>query len=415
MKNDGLHEETPGLEAAPFAAAPLADGAAAPERHSESGSSVRLTGICKRFGALTVLQAIDLDIRPGEFVTILGPSGCGKSTLLRIIAGLERQSAGSVSIGGTVVDDLRPDERDIAMVFQSYALYPHLTVYENIAVPLRMRRLSQWQRLRVARLLPGVRQVRAGIAEAVLAVARMLRIEELLDRKPSQLSGGQKQRVALARAMIRQPKAFLMDEPLSNLDAELRLHMRAEIAQLHQQLGTTFIYVTHDQAEAMTMSDRVVLIIGGVPLQIASPSVIYADPDDLRAAQFVGTPRINVLPAAATATGIDVLGRTLALPSGQPAGTRLQLGVRPGRLALAAAVDGLQGRLVYRENLGSDLFLHVAVSGASTPLIARCDPAESAEYRIGDTVHLAVPPQYALLFDAEGRRLRPGATGGGHA
>jgi multiple sugar transport system ATP-binding protein len=342
-----------------------------------SGGAVTLKGIAKQFGTMKVLHGLDLDIRSGEFITILGPSGCGKSTLLRIIAGLERQSSGSVTIDGTVVDGLRPDERDIAMVFQSYALYPHLSVFENIAVPLRMRRLSSFQRFPGATALPGVRRITGEIAAAVAAVARALRIEPLLQRKPGQLSGGQKQRVALARAMVRKPRAFLMDEPLSNLDAELRVHMRAEIGQLHRQLGATFIYVTHDQAEAMTMSDRVVLIVGGVPLQIASPSAIYTDPDDVRVAQFVGTPRINILPAVATTGGVDVLGAVLPLPSGLASGTRLQIGIRPKRLMTIPGEGGLVGRLIYREDLGSDLFLHVELSGAEAPLIAQCDPSEN--------------------------------------
>jgi multiple sugar transport system ATP-binding protein len=372
-----------------------------------SGGAVTLKGIAKQFGAMNVLHGLDLDIRSGEFITILGPSGCGKSTLLRIIAGLERQSSGSVTIDGTVVDGLRPDERDIAMVFQSYALYPHLSVFENIAVPLRMRRLSSFQRFPGATALPGVRRITDEIAAAVDAVARALRIEPLLQRKPGQLSGGQKQRVALARAMVRKPRAFLMDEPLSNLDAELRVHMRAEIGQLHRQLGATFIYVTHDQAEAMTMSDRVVLIVGGVPLQIASPGAIYADPDDVRVAQFVGTPRINILPAVATNGGVDVLGAVLPLPSGLASGTKLQIGIRPKRLMTMPGDGGLTGRLIYREDLGSDLFLHVELGGAGAPLIAQCDPSENDSYRIGDQISLAIAPQHALLFAMDGRRLRP--------
>jgi multiple sugar transport system ATP-binding protein len=367
--------------------------------------AVRLAGIAKQFGATSVLRDIDLDIRAGEFITILGPSGCGKSTLLRIIAGLEPQSAGTVAIDGVSMDGLPPDRRDIAMVFQSYALYPHLTVAENIAVPLRMRRLTRLQRLPGARALPAVRRVAASISEAVQAVAATLRLESLLGRKPAQLSGGQKQRVALARAMVRQPKAFLMDEPLSNLDAELRVHMRAEIAQLHRQLGATFIYVTHDQAEAMTMSDRVAVILEGELRQIASPSELYRDPDDLRVAHFVGTPRINVLPAVATAAGIDVLGLPIARQSGLPVGTKLQAAVRPERLAVAGA--GMQGRVIYRENLGSDLFLHVTVDGASTPAIVRCDSSALDATEIGTSLGLAIPPDALLLFDLDGRRLRP--------
>jgi multiple sugar transport system ATP-binding protein len=368
--------------------------------------AVRLAGIAKQFGTTSVLRGIDLDIRAGEFITILGPSGCGKSTLLRIIAGLELQSTGTVAIDGAAMDGLPPDRRDIAMVFQSYALYPHLTVAENIAVPLRMRRLTRLQRLPGAALLPGPRRIGTSIAEAVRAVAATLRLESLLHRKPAQLSGGQKQRVALARAMVRQPRAFLMDEPLSNLDAELRVHMRAEIAQLHRQLGATFIYVTHDQAEAMTMSDRVAVILEGELRQIASPGELYRDPDDLRVAQFVGTPRINVLPATATDTGIDLMGLAVARPSGLPSGTRLQAAIRPERLAVAVA-GGLPGRVVYRENLGSDLFLHVAVGGLPAPLIVRCDSAALETTDIGTSLALAVPPEAMLLFDLAGRRIRP--------
>jgi multiple sugar transport system ATP-binding protein len=374
-------------------------------KRPDARGAVRMAGIAKQFGATSVLRDIDLDIRAGEFITILGPSGCGKSTLLRIIAGLEPQSAGSVTIDGVSMDGLPPDRRDIAMVFQSYALYPHLTVAENIAVPLRMRRLTRLQRLPGARAVPAVRRIRASIGDAVQAVAATLRLESLLGRKPAQLSGGQKQRVALARAMVRQPKAFLMDEPLSNLDAELRVHMRAEIAQLHRQLGATFIYVTHDQAEAMTMSDRVAVILEGELRQIASPGELYRDPDDLRVAQFVGTPRINVLPATATATGIDVLGRPIARPSGLPAGAKLQAAVRPEQLAVAGA--GVPGRVVYRENLGSDLFLHVAVDGVSTPVIVRCDSSALDTTEIGTSVALTVPSDALLLFDLDGRRLRP--------
>ncbi len=375
-----------------------------------AGGAVTLKGINKQFGDVHVLRDVELDIRPGEFITILGSSGCGKSTLLRIIAGLERQTSGSVAIDGTVVDTRRPDERDIAMVFQSYALYPHLTVFDNIAVPLRMRRLAAYQRVPGAGWLPGVRRTKQDIARAVHAVAASLRIEGLLQRKPAQLSGGQKQRVALARAMVRKPRAFLMDEPLSNLDAELRVHMRAEIAQLHRQLGVTFIYVTHDQVEAMTMSDRVVLIAGGVPLQVASPSAIYGDPDDVAIAQFVGTPRINILPAVATANGIDVLGTILPMASGLASGTPLQVGVRPGRLLVTHDVGGLAGQLTFRENLGSDLFLHVQVTGVALPLIARCDPAEAHLHPPGTQVRLAVASGHALLFDMAGRRLRPAAS-----
>ena len=391
-----------------FVVTPQAAGMETPSRSGAIG----LAGIAKQFGGTTVLRGIDLDVRAGEFITVLGPSGCGKSTLLRIIAGLETQSAGTVAIDGAPVDGLPPDRRDIAMVFQSYALYPHLTVAENIAVPLRMRRLTRLQRLPGAGVAPSVRRTRAGIAEAVRAVASTLRIESLLQRKPGQLSGGQKQRVALARAMVRKPRVFLMDEPLSNLDAELRVHMRAEIGQLHRQLGATFVYVTHDQAEAMTMSDRVAVILGGELRQIASPDQLYRDPDDLVVAQFVGTPRLNVLPATVVPGGLDLLGVAVPLASGQPVGTRLQAGIRAERLAESGADADLAGRLVYRENLGSDLFLHVALDGAAAPLIVRCDPTGREDLSPGDTVRVGVAAEHLLLFDLEGTRIRMSAGAG---
>jgi multiple sugar transport system ATP-binding protein len=349
--------------------------------------AVRIRGLGKRFGDTTVLEGIDLDIAAGEFVTILGPSGCGKSTLLRIVAGLETESSGDVSIDGMPMAGLAPNTRDIAMVFQSYALYPHLTVAQNIAVPVRMRALTPAQRL--LGLAP--RAVRERITAEVRQVAGMLRIEALLDRKPAQLSGGQKQRVALARAMVRQPRVFLMDEPLSNLDAELRVHMRAEIAQLHRQIGATFLYVTHDQVEAMTMSDRVAVILGGQLQQVASPDTLYRDPDTLAVAQFVGTPRINVLPA--DRAGLAAKGAA-------------QVAVRPERLAVSV-VGAMKGRLVHRENLGSDLLLHVEVSGLPVPLIARADPEQDESFAVGDALGLVIDTRHALLFDAAGRRVRP--------
>ena len=227
-------------------------------------AGVTIQAIDKSYGALAVLNGVDLEIADGEFVVLVGPSGCGKSTLLRIIAGLEQQSGGSILIDGKAVDKLHPSHRDIAMVFQSYALYPHLTVAENITVPLRMRRLSFAQRLPLlGRWIPGASEINAGISRDVNEAMETLAIAHLADRKPGQLSGGQRQRVAVGRAMVRQPQAFLMDEPLSNLDAELRVHMRAEITELHSRLATTFIYVTHDQAEAMTMADRIAVMICG--------------------------------------------------------------------------------------------------------------------------------------------------------
>ncbi|WP_374446516.1 ABC transporter ATP-binding protein [Stella sp.] len=379
--------------------------------------SVAIRGLTKSFGQTPVLRGVDLDIADGAFLTVLGPSGCGKSTLMRIIAGLELQDGGTVAIGGGAVDGLRPDQRDIAMVFQSYALYPHLTVFDNIALPLRMRRLDFARRLPlVGRLLPGVAATEREIAAAVRRVAEVLQIQPLLARKPGQLSGGQKQRVAVGRAMVREPRVFLMDEPLSNLDAELRVHMRAEIAQLHRELGTTFIYVTHDQAEAMTMSDQVVVMMEGRLLQVAPPSAIYEDPEDIRVARFVGSPRINVLPGRVTGRGgIDVLGIEVPFAGSLAAGSPVQVGFRPAAAGIArhAGEPGLAGTLAYRENLGSDLFLHVALPGGEAPVVIRHDPAEIERFPIGAAVTLPLANARVLVFDPAGRRVRPLAAGAG--
>ncbi|MDX2203357.1 MAG: ABC transporter ATP-binding protein, partial [Hyphomicrobiaceae bacterium] len=263
-------------------------------------AQVRLRDIRKSFDRVEVLKGVDLDIADGEFISLVGPSGCGKSTLLRIIAGLEGQTSGHIEIGAENVDGVAPAARNLAMVFQSYALYPHLSVFDNIAVPLRMRRLSTLQRFPGLRwLVPGTRSRERGIRVDVAAVADLLGLQELLARKPAQLSGGQRQRVAVGRAIVREPRAFLLDEPLSNLDAKLRVHMRTEIAQLHRRLGATFIYVTHDQAEAMTMSDRIAVMMDGNVIQIGTPDQVYDDPQDLRVAEFIGSPKINVLEAEA--------------------------------------------------------------------------------------------------------------------
>src|SRR4029079_19392797 len=279
-------------------------------------ASVELQSIGKRFGGTPVRSGIDLAVADGEFLTLVGASGCGKSTLIRIIAGLEPQSAGSVRIGGASVDHLRPHERHVAMVFQSYALYPHMRVFANMALPLTMTRLNLFERLPLLRLLsPRRRGVMAGISQQVHAVARQLQIESLLDRRPSQLSGGERQRGAPGRRIAREAGAFLMDEPLSNLDAKLRVHMRSELAELHARLGVTFIYVTHDQVEAMTMSARVAMMDSGTILQLGKPDDLYARPANVKVAQFIGTPAINLLPARVGAAGpVELFGADLPIP-----------------------------------------------------------------------------------------------------
>ncbi|WP_234050501.1 MULTISPECIES: ABC transporter ATP-binding protein [unclassified Xanthobacter] len=363
---------------------------------------IEIDGIEKRFGRTPVLRGIDLDVRAGEFLSLVGPSGCGKSTLLRIIAGLTREDRGTIRLAGASVDQLPARDRDFAMVFQNYALYPHLTVAENIAVPLVMRRLTAAQRLPfVGRHLAGSRAARAAIEADVTRVAETLGITKLAHRRPGELSGGQRQRVALGRAMVRRPKAFLMDEPLSNLDAKLRVEMRAEIASLHHRLETTFVYVTHDQAEAMTMSDRIAVMMDGTILQIGTPDEVYADPDTLSVAEFVGSPKINVIAAdadLATALGLDI-GR---VPD--PQGLRLAFRAEAVELVEAAGAQ-LSGSIVHLENFGSDLMVHVATATATAPLLVRRDPHDPRP-RIGETWGLSIRPDRLLAFDKAGRRLR---------
>ncbi|TYL71444.1 ABC transporter ATP-binding protein [Bradyrhizobium cytisi] len=374
------------------------------------GVSVR--GISKSFGSASILNGISLDICDGEFLTLLGPSGCGKSTLLRIIAGLEQQDCGTIEVAGIKVDHLRPKLRDVAMVFQSYALYPHLTVSENMALPLRMRRLSAWQRLPViGALLPNVRSVCTEIKTEVARTAKALGIDHLLSRKPSQLSGGQRQRVAVGRAMVRHPAVFLMDEPLSNLDAKLRVQMRGEIKELHRRLGVTFVYVTHDQTEAMTMSDRVAVMLDGQVAQVASPRQIYACPADRRVAELIGAPKINLLEAAPRGEGLlAIAGSTLAVDNVLDFGDSVTVGIRPESLQFAdrAGLNTLTGRLRYVEHVGADLFAYVDVPGSREPLVARLPVELASRLQSDQTLHLRVRCEQALLFSADGRRLSEG-------
>ncbi|UCI31767.1 ABC transporter ATP-binding protein [Mesorhizobium sp. B4-1-4] len=373
-------------------------------------AAITIEKISKSFGSTSVLRDVSLAIADGEFLTLLGPSGCGKSTLLRILAGLEVQTGGSIAIGERVVDGVRPKRRDVAMVFQSYALYPHMTVAQNMGLPLRMRRLSAWQRLPlVGRLLPSTKAVGAEIEREVTRTAKALGIGHLLGRKPGQLSGGQRQRVAVGRAMVRQPAVFLMDEPLSNLDAKLRVQMRAEIKELHKRLGVTFVYVTHDQAEAMTMSDRVAVMLDGELLQVAPPQQIYADPDDRRVAEFIGSPKINLLEAKLKDGALaDTAGTSFSVTSGLAQGATLTLGIRPEAFHLveAAGQNVLTGSVRLVEHMGSDLFVHLDVPGADHPIIARLLAERAPHITSGQTLHLGVKPERLLMFGADGGRLR---------
>ena len=380
-------------------------------------STLAIHGVSKSFGATQVLKGVSLNIEQGEFLSLVGASGCGKTTLLRIIAGLDFADAGSVQIGGQVVDHLAPKARDIAMVFQSYALYPYMTVGQNISLPLVMRWMNWRQRLPlVGRWWSGAKQVKAKIQAEVAAVAQSLGLLPLLDRKPVNLSGGQRQRVALGRAMVRHPQVFLMDEPLSNLDAKLRTQTRAEIAELHRRLGATFVYVTHDQIEAMTMSDRVALMVDGQIVQVASPQIMYDDPCDLRVAEFIGSPKINVLPALATERGTQVLGfmwPILASTQGE-----VQLAVRPEWWTLGAGlmpVDdtscSVVGQVDHLELLGSETLVHVRVEGLSERLVAKVAPHQATTLHVGSGLTLTAPADRVLIFAPDGRRAAQRALG----
>jgi multiple sugar transport system ATP-binding protein len=371
-------------------------------------ANLTINNVSKAYGANRILNDISLDIADGEFLTLLGPSGCGTSTLLRIIAGLEQQDSGTIAIDGELVDDLAPKRRDIAMVFQSYALYPHMSVARNIAVPMEMRHLNVWQRLPLfGRLVPSTRSIRRTIRMEVDRVAKSIEIDHLLNRKPGQLSGGQRQRVAVGRAIIRQPRVFLMDEPLSNLDAKLRVQMRAEIKDLHRRLGITFIYVTHDQSEAMTLSDRVAVMHKGSLLQIAPPSVIYSTPANRQVAEFIGTQKLNLMAGHVRDDGWVQLGGALLETNCGVPGQHVAVGIRPEAFHLAdqGGPGKISGIVRLTEHTGSDIYVHIDVSGTSDVAIARLAEDRAPFIKNGDTVHLCVKPNKLLLFDGDDGRL----------
>ena len=367
--------------------------------------SVELIGIGKSFGTDEVLKTIDLSVRPGEFLSLVGMSGCGKSTLLRIIAGLENPTRGTVAINGRDVTEVDPSDRNLAMVFQSYALYPHMSVRQNIATPLRMRRLSFAARLPLVGRLFAKKDIMNGIDAAVEEAADVLQISHLLDRKPAQLSGGQRQRVALARALVRSPAAFLMDEPLSNLDAKLRAHMREELIGLHRRLGATFIYVTHDQVEAMTMSDRIALMSEGRIEQLGTPDELYQRPATLTVARFIGSPSINLLPVEIGADGrVSAHGRRLELEAlGHRPGTGT-LGIRPEDLA--PSPDGFAVRVLRSETYGADRFVTCELQDDPTVrIVMRQHAGEAVAANADGLLRLGFVEERAHLFGADGNRL----------
>lgn len=380
-------------------------------------SVLSLSSISKSFGDTDVLRDVSLQVKQGEFVSLVGPSGCGKSTLLRLIAGLDVQTSGDVFIRERNVAGLGPAQRNIAMVFQNYALYPHMSVHDNIALPLKMSRLNLGERLPgLGALSPRRRSVLRNIEGDVRAIAAQLRIEPLLSRKPAQLSGGQRQRVALARAMVREPSLFLMDEPLSNLDAQLRVHMRDELADLHRRIGATFIYVTHDQVEAMTMSDRVALLDRGSLVQVDAPHALYQRPATLSVARFIGSPTINTLPAlVAKGGGLVLSGRSIALGTRLAVGENVTLAIRPEALILDGA-SGLQlgpYRVRRVEHHGPEWLIFLSGLEDEANLIARV-PADRGEAppQIGSVVIPSADMDSIHIFDSHQCRVDHEADAG---
>jgi len=367
-------------------------------------AEVVLKGVHKAFGDVQILRDIDLEVRDGEFMVFVGPSGCGKSTLLRTIAGLEDITSGELSIGGKVVNDIPPAERGIAMVFQSYALYPHMNLYENMAFGLKLAKVPA-----------------AEIDGAVKNAARILHIEHLLERKPKDLSGGQRQRVAIGRAIVRKPEVFLFDEPLSNLDAALRMSMRYEFAKLHEELKTTMIYVTHDQVEAMTLADRIVVLQAGRIEQIGAPLDLYEHPDNLFVAGFIGSPRMNFIEGTLASAAADHAFVQLADGSRlrcevdarrAKAGDKVNLGIRPEHLRPAHSDRGdntVQAKVTFVDRLGGTSFVYFDFPKAEMSLTAELPGA--TRVHAGDVITLAVPAPSCYLFDAEGRAFARLATG----
>ncbi|MDG1117434.1 MAG: sn-glycerol-3-phosphate ABC transporter ATP-binding protein UgpC [Flavimaricola sp.] len=350
-------------------------------------AEVKVRALRKNYGAMEVIHGLDVDIHDGEFVVLVGPSGCGKSTLLRMIAGLEGVTSGTIHIGERLVNNLPPAERDIAMVFQNYALYPHKTVGANMAFALRMKKMDK-----------------AEIKTRVDRAAEVLGLTPYLDRYPRALSGGQRQRVAMGRAIVRDPQVFLFDEPLSNLDAKLRVQMRTEIRELHQRLSTTTVYVTHDQIEAMTMADKIVVMQAGHIEQVGAPLDVYDRPENAFVAGFIGSPAMNLLDAMVDAGGATATlqGKTIALPqvAGLEEGRRLRIGIRPEHLVLTDG--GLSATVAVIEPTGSETHIVLRAGGQDVTMLLR----ERQSFKVGEELTLSAAPEHLHLFDAEtGKRI----------
>jgi multiple sugar transport system ATP-binding protein len=356
-------------------------------------STITLRNIHKQYGDTEVIKGIDLDVGDSEFVVFVGPSGCGKSTLLRMIAGLEEITSGELLIDGEQVNDVPPDKRGLAMVFQTYALYPHMTVAENMAFSLRLAGVPKAKRYERAR-----------------EVASILQLEPLLNRKPKELSGGQRQRVAIGRALVRNPKVFLFDEPLSNLDAALRVQMRIELASLHDSLQATMIYVTHDQVEAMTLASKIVVLQGGIIEQVGSPLELYHNPRNLFVAGFIGSPKMNFISVTVTAVndGITVklpndANVTIPVKPGKlSVGDKATLGIRPEHLLFARNSVTVNGEVLVVERLGGQTHIYVKIAGGET-LVVQTDGDNSSQLR--DIVPIHIRGDFCQLFDLQGEAV----------
>jgi ABC-type sugar transport system ATPase subunit len=349
---------------------------------SNEKGRVTLSGIHKSFGNFKALKGIDLEIEPAEFFALLGPSGSGKSTTLRVIAGLEVPDEGVMTVDGIDVTYASPGERNIAMVFQNYALYPHMTLEQNIGFPLKMDGVQK-------KLIP----------DMVKEAAKKVKIDHLLHRRPGQLSGGQQQRCALARAIVRKPRLFLLDEPLSNLDAQLRLETRIELKRLHQSMDVTTIYVTHDQEEAMTIADRMAIFLDGNIVQVGTPEEVFNRPNTIDVAGFIGSPPMNLLRGTREGSSVSVLGHTFDIPAAadSPA-DEIVLGIRPSHVRLADT--GIPGKLLLSENLGESMLLNIDADGQ----LIKVRLPEVRHLVAGETVHLAFDPAHVHLFDPHTRQ-----------
>lgn len=369
---------------------------------------ISFQNVTKEFGKSTVIHGFSAEINDGEFLVLLGPSGCGKSTMLRVIAGLADMSSGTIEFDGKVINGLEPKERKIAFVFQSYALYPHMSVYDNIAFPLIMDRFKPWYHVPIInsiarRIIRNTPEVRTKVE----TVAQMLELDPMLSRRPRTLSGGQRQRVAVARALVRDPDLYLLDEPLSNLDAKLRTQMRSEITDLYKKVKKSFIYVTHDQVEAMTMATKMIVMNDGEIRQIGSPEEVYHSPADTFVAKFIGSPPMNIIPVSASGLVATLSsGAEISLGSNPPASGPVLLGVRPEHVRIVAPGEGVPALVESVENLGAEAILSLkfvssngTVEGKGSGILAKIEG--SSGVRLGDTVGVRLEPSTFRWFDVD--------------